>query len=204
MKKKYFLLLMIPQVYLAQVGIGTTSPANTLDVNGWIKVGNESVVGASSVQGSLRYNAQKKCMEFYDGTSWACIGQPKMETTVLFDAVDANLGGSGITNYTTSTTGGYGGIRNFSVNNVAPSSRVLFLVEIALHTSLKVNGSFANTFKIYGNGVFQEYKIPAAGMKDVASFFVWGSPNNVTFSNLTFSFESNQTYNFLKITTLVF
>lgn len=198
------MLLIIPQIYFAQVGIGTTTPANTLDVNGWVKVGNESVIGANSVQGSIRFNSQKKCMEFHDGTSWACIGQPKMQTAVLFDAVNANLGGSGITNYTGGSTGGYGGIRNFSVNNVAPGARVLFLVEIALHTQVKANAAFTNSYKIYGNGVFQEYKIPASGSRDVASFFVWGNPNNLISSNLTFAFESNQTYNFLKITTLVF
>lgn len=186
----------------AQVGVGTTTPTNTLDVNGWVKVGDQTATG-SNVTGSIRYNSTNVCMEFYDGVIWKCIGQPKMQTFIINDGIDETLSGTGI-NYVNVVATGYGTIKTFTVNNVAPGSKILFLVEVGLNLGKKKNGSYANSYKIYGNGIFEQYEIASTGARDVVSYFAWGNPNNASTNNLTFNFECNQEYNNLKITTLVF
>lgn len=69
------LFSVAPGWLLAQnVGIGTPTPGQKLDVEGWIRVADETAPGAD-VAGSIRYNATLNCMQFYDGTAWNCIGQ---------------------------------------------------------------------------------------------------------------------------------
>ena len=55
-------------VYTAgNVGIGTSTPQATLDVNGAIKVGNTT---ATPVAGMIRFNTTTNKFEGYDGTAW--------------------------------------------------------------------------------------------------------------------------------------
>ncbi|WP_413943027.1 hypothetical protein [Bdellovibrio sp. HCB-162] len=58
------------------VGIGTTTPAAALDVNGGVKLGTTSTCDAS-VEGTMRYNTTKKAMEFCNGTEWNLINPPQ-------------------------------------------------------------------------------------------------------------------------------
>lgn len=54
-------------------GIGTTTPAATLDVNGEIKVGNTSLSCSATTEGAMRYNSSTKVHEFCNGTGWGTI-----------------------------------------------------------------------------------------------------------------------------------
>jgi hypothetical protein len=56
------------------VGVGTTSPATRLDVNGEIKLGNSGAACAAATEGQQRYNSTLKLMEFCNGTAWTPIG----------------------------------------------------------------------------------------------------------------------------------
>ncbi len=51
------------------VGVGTNAPKAALDVAGAIKVGSSDTCDATT-EGSLRYNAGAKNMEFCDGSGW--------------------------------------------------------------------------------------------------------------------------------------
>ena len=53
------------------VGIGTTSPATTLDVVGAVKVGTSSATCSSGIAGAQRYN--NNAIEFCNGTAWTAL-----------------------------------------------------------------------------------------------------------------------------------
>ncbi len=55
-----------------RVGIGTISPAATLDVIGKIKIGDD---GSSPAAGALRFNSTTSEFEGYDGTKWTNLSQ---------------------------------------------------------------------------------------------------------------------------------
>lgn len=57
-----------------RVGIGTTSPTTTLDVNGEVKFGYTGAGCASTYAGVQRYNSATKTMEFCNGTKWIALG----------------------------------------------------------------------------------------------------------------------------------
>jgi len=58
-----------------QVGIGTRSPASTLDVRGEIRMGNSAIACSAVNEGAIRYNSTLKLMEFCNGTPpWRVMG----------------------------------------------------------------------------------------------------------------------------------
>ncbi len=65
-------LAVTPNIYIdnggsgGSVGIGTTSPAEKLEVNGGIKVGNSTGTNA----GTIRWNSGTSKLQVYDGSSW--------------------------------------------------------------------------------------------------------------------------------------
>ena len=63
-------------VYLpsGNVGIGTTTPAAKLEIDGEVKIGNTGAVCSASNEGATRYNSSSKTMEFCNGTSWSEFG----------------------------------------------------------------------------------------------------------------------------------
>ncbi len=52
-----------------RVGIGTSTPSQLLDINGWIKLGDENVSTPpnSNDEGSIRYNSSSKNIEYNNG-----------------------------------------------------------------------------------------------------------------------------------------
>ena len=58
------------------VGVGLNAPQVSLDVQGGVRPGNETVVTAcnGAVEGTTRYNRGAKRMEFCDGTVWKSMG----------------------------------------------------------------------------------------------------------------------------------
>lgn len=83
------------------VGIGSTSPAAKLDVQGDVRIGNSLATCNGTVEGSQRYNATSKRMEFCNGTSWMAIGQSSGSTYC----------GKTASTYNGSTVGGWTGAK---------------------------------------------------------------------------------------------
>ena len=54
------------------LGIGTAAPAQKLDVEGWVEIGDEST-GTVGTAGAIRYNSGG-FMEYHDGTAWQQLG----------------------------------------------------------------------------------------------------------------------------------
>jgi hypothetical protein len=52
------------------VGVGTSSPATTLQVAGEILPGSTGVACSSTTQGALRYNSTANALQFCDGSNW--------------------------------------------------------------------------------------------------------------------------------------
>lgn len=195
---------MVSQTALwAQVGIGTTSPSNQLDVMGWVELGNESQTG-NDVEGTIRYSSTLKCVEFYDGSSWNCIGRPKMQSFTLRDAIDESISGSA-NNIVDYNAGGYDPSTRipFTVNDVQQGDAILFLVEAVVNDGLRKFIAYQNSLKIYGNGVFEEKDMPGINMEETYSTFLWANDIN-TSGNLTFYFEVNMNLADAKITTVIF
>ncbi|MGB1247800.1 MAG: proprotein convertase P-domain-containing protein, partial [Chitinophagales bacterium] len=72
MKKILLTLIIICSVGIAfaqNVGIGTATPSQKLDVDGWIQVGDETT-GTTGEAGTVRYNDTDDVMEWHDGTTW--------------------------------------------------------------------------------------------------------------------------------------
>lgn len=68
------------------VGIGTTTPASKLQVNGFVQVGDESSTPCSSAtQGALRYYGS--AIQYCNGSSWIPLSQSPIECS-------ASMGGS--------------------------------------------------------------------------------------------------------------
>ncbi|XLQ19853.1 MAG: tail fiber protein [Candidatus Moraniibacteriota bacterium] len=53
-----------------RLGINTNTPATTLDVNGGIKIGNESSACIPVLAGTTRYNSVNQTLELCDGSDW--------------------------------------------------------------------------------------------------------------------------------------
>lgn len=52
------------------IGVGTTTPAVKLDVNGGVRIGSVSLPCSAAIEGAQRYNSSTKAMEFCNGTDW--------------------------------------------------------------------------------------------------------------------------------------
>ena len=71
-------------VYTAgNVGIGYANPAVALDVNGSIRMGDSGLTCNGTYDGTLRYNATNKTIDFCDGTSWKAIAGSTISTCAM-------------------------------------------------------------------------------------------------------------------------
>lgn len=57
------------------VGILQANPQATLHVNGEAIIGNTSLACSGTTVGGMRWNSGSSCIQFCNGTSWACISQ---------------------------------------------------------------------------------------------------------------------------------
>lgn len=65
------------------VGIGTASPVQALEIAGGLRIGNSSTPCNASTEGSIRYNSSSKRMEFCNATSWQQFSQGVNVSLVL-------------------------------------------------------------------------------------------------------------------------
>lgn len=74
----FFLLLFTSPFIQAQVGVGTATPTQELDVDGKIKISND---GRTPTAGTLRYSAFSDDFEGYNGTEWKSLTAQKSSGT---------------------------------------------------------------------------------------------------------------------------
>ncbi|MBX7225440.1 MAG: hypothetical protein K1X55_05375 [Chitinophagales bacterium] len=179
-----------------RVGIGTSSPANTLDVNGYVKLGTS---GGADVEGSMRYNSTKKCMEFHNGCGWRCIGLTSTQIVDIFDGFNegsqCNGGSSG---------GSYGNVYNFTVTGLQPGQVIVIDILFFVGAGCRGNAGFpTQSAKMYNSGLgfFYEDEIQSSPntwqerhLKQ--SFTV--PTSHTCGNNITMSFEYNGTFTFAK------
>ncbi|MDD5585637.1 MAG: hypothetical protein PHY92_01600 [Alphaproteobacteria bacterium] len=63
---------------LGRVGINVSEPQTALDVNGSIKVGNDSTVCAAATAGTIHFNSTTNTFEGCDGATWKPVNAPKI------------------------------------------------------------------------------------------------------------------------------
>lgn len=73
-------------------GIGTATPAARLHVAGEAIIGNTSLACSGTTAGGMRWNSGSGCIQFCNGTSWACISPTAGcdATPAAFDFTDLN------------------------------------------------------------------------------------------------------------------
>lgn len=74
----FILLLLIGNFLQAQVGVGTDTPSQELDVDGKIKISND---GRTPTAGTIRYSSFNNDFEGYDGTEWKSLTEQKSSGT---------------------------------------------------------------------------------------------------------------------------
>lgn len=197
-------LIFISNIFFSfsQVGIATDNPQNNLDVNGWVKIGNQNDVTPS--EGAIRFNETNNNLELYNGVNWSTVGEPKTQRFTLRDGIDETVT-TNTANFINAFNSGFGTPFDFTIENVLPNSNILFLVEISGNNNLRSNWDFNSQYKIYGNGVnILNIDIPSTGTNNTYNYFHWGTTNNADIQNLTFSFENNVGFHNLVITTIIF
>lgn len=85
---------------IGNVGIGTTTPATTLDIAGTLKVGDSGSACSPALAGSIRFNTTTKATESCNGIGWVSIGHMALvpaSTSILMDACPTNWTDVGVT-----------------------------------------------------------------------------------------------------------
>ncbi|MBI4708418.1 MAG: hypothetical protein HY761_10930 [Candidatus Omnitrophica bacterium] len=152
-----------------QIGVGTTAPQSALDVNGGIKVGNDTICNASKA-GTMRYNSANKQIEYCNGSSygnvagdvgqiytgtvsfyntWPLPGKPAKVTfpkpyskvpTVIIIKTSSPTASASITNIT---------VNDFTVSGSSTSGMAFTVTWISFPVTLKaadVSGSFSYNY----------------------------------------------------------
>lgn len=116
-------------------GIGTSSPAATLHVNGETIIGNTGLVCSGTTAGGLRWSSGSSCIQFCNGTSWACVFQPVGcdATPAAFDFTDQ----SGLTASTLTTS------NVLNINGTDPGCNVV----------VSVSGSGSPQFRVCSDSI---------------------------------------------------
>lgn len=108
-------------------GIGTSSPSQKLDVDGWIELGDETT-GAAGTTGTIRYNSSGK-VQYYNGSQWVDI-------------------------FSATNTDGDNDPNNESISSISLSGNLLQIVDAAGTHSVNLN-SLINDADADPNNEFQ-------------------------------------------------
>ena len=65
-------ILVPPTNASGQVGIGTTSPQSSLDVNGGVRIGDTAAACAAANAGTVRYDSGQ--LQYCNGSAWTAMG----------------------------------------------------------------------------------------------------------------------------------
>lgn len=202
--KFYIYLFFFTTISFSQVGVMTTNPVCALDVNGWVKIGDQNNANGQNIPGSIRYNSIGKHLEIYKGNAWTKIGTPDIQTLVIRDGISNTYTGTS-TNFTSTINNGTLTNNPFTLLNVSPYSEIVFLIEICLSPGTKKNALNNNIIQLNGNGYDSgEISCPSSETRDCYSIILNGKTTNSTNSNLNFNFTCNNSYNNIKITALIY
>ena len=86
------------------LGVGTTTPASKLDVNGGVRLAGDPRGCSGTIEGTMRYNSTSRAMEYCNGTSWTGFGggmdfSPSL-SPLVWQTVSGNAsGGAGLGGY---------------------------------------------------------------------------------------------------------
>lgn len=175
-----------------------------MKVNGYLTVGTESSATATDPpSGTMRYNSIRKCMEYWDGTYWICMGPPTVQKVTVRDQIDGNYTGTGC-NACSGWAGSYGNLYTFTINNLYAGQKIMFYVEIFLDNDTHKNSAYANAMKIYGNGYWAEDESPSPGWEASITKVFPAQTMTGTSGNKTFTFECNQGFTDLRITAVAY
>lgn len=185
---------------VGNLGIGDNNPNNKLEVNGWMRIGNQNATGVAE-EGAIRYNNSFKCVQFYNGWRWRCIGEPDFEQVVMYDGYN-HFNNS----FAFKTAGYFYDIMPFNVTNVYPGERLVFHVHILVGTGFPSN-NWQHAYKIYGasaTGIFYEnFDIPPFLASNGSGWFsddfeIFAPPNQTPGGNLQLYFEYNGDFAYAK------
>ncbi|MDA0772895.1 MAG: hypothetical protein O3C63_08130, partial [Cyanobacteria bacterium] len=154
------------------IGIGDTSPAAKLQVNGDILMGDSSATCDGTTEGSQRYNSTDKRMEFCDGTSWrdfASSGKPSFfhahrngtDLTTLTQNTDYTI------DWTTEAYD-YNSEFDLSTEKFTPTSEGIYLIVLKTRVLAVDADSFAIA-KINLNGTTVAHNVETIGSSSVAA-----------------------------------
>jgi len=126
-----------------RLGIGTTTPQSKLDVAGEIRVGATALACSNAIEGSVRYNGTKKCLELCDGTTWSCPGP----ITCADESADPFV---------------FNGLVN-QAENVSVVSNIVLIKEIGCSVSAQISGSGSPQLRVCSdaacNTVVQDWTV---------------------------------------------
>ena len=156
----HFLFLVISifsfKLNAQNVGIGTNTPTNKLEVVGWIEIGDETQ-GGTNMEGTMRYHSGKNCIEVFDGTFWDCADISEINEITIYDGFNQGTGAA------TWAAGGYASIYNFSIPNCYPYQLVHFTLEVFIGDLHVRNPTYCSCWKIYTAGIFVERQLVNIG-----------------------------------------
>ena len=121
------------------VGIGSTSPQATLDVNGEVKAGNSGAVCSAANAGAVRYNSGTASLVYCNGSAWISTNpQAHMQVYSSGGTFTTPAGTSTNTVYKFTIVGGGGGGYPDSIFLAPPISTVAVAVAVVLRRSIMV------------------------------------------------------------------
>ena len=92
--------------FAGNVGIGTTTPASKLDVNGEVRIGNTGLACSGTTEGAQQYNGTLHVMDYCNGTSWTALaGQTTGPLAFSFTDQTGVTASTTITSNTVTLTG---------------------------------------------------------------------------------------------------
>jgi hypothetical protein len=140
-----YFLMCVYNCFAQNVGVGTTTPVQILDVNGKLKVGNDNAV---PVGGTIRFNDAVKDFEGYTGTEWKSLTASNSSSPYTEVGVSVERKGDAISIY--------GNVAAVGATYVSSAGKVFILERInnawvQKQTLFEPEGSFGSSVAMYGD-----------------------------------------------------
>jgi hypothetical protein len=133
------------------IGVGTTSPTQKLEISGKIKIGDESTI---STAGTLRYNSSENRFEGYTNAGWIRLGQKKKKIVVGASAFTARHSSNYINNGTRAFyTSGNGTSHIIYAPVIVPTGSRITSINYLYYDNDPANDLLLNLYKSCGNSI---------------------------------------------------